>query len=160
MFDLAIDSRLRGCDLRRLKTGEAVANSAARHRASVVQMKAEQPVQFEPTEQTRESLLAWLSRFGGALDDHVFPSQTSSGKHLSTRRYARPIGEWVDAVGLGRSAYGTHGLRRIKVALIYGRTGNSGAVQILLGHTQLECAVRYLGVEAEDALTLSEATEI
>ena len=125
-----------------------------------MQKKTERSVQFELTEQTRESLLAWLIRRGGSPDDYAFPSRARTGKHLSTRQYARLVGDWVEAVGLGRSAYGTHSLRRTKVALIYKRTGNLRAVQILLGHAKLESTVRYLGVEAEDALTLSEATEI
>ncbi len=160
MFDLAIDSKLRGCDLVRLRIADLVVNATARHRATVIQKKTGQPVQFELTEQTRDSLLAWLVHRGGSLDDHVFPSRATTGEHLSTRQYARLVGDWVEAVGLGRSAYGTHSLRRTKVALIYKRTGNLRAVQILLGHTKLESTVQYLGVEAEDALTLSEATEI
>lgn len=160
MFDLAIDSKLRGCDLVRLKIGQLVVNAMVRHRATVIQQKTEQPVQFELTEQTRDSLLAWLSCLGSGLDDYVFPSRAKAGAHLTTRQYARLVGDWVEAVGLGRAAYGTHSLRRTKVALIYKRTGNLRAVQILLGHTKLESTVRYLGVDAEDALTLSEATEI
>ena len=160
MFDLAVDSKLRGCDLVRLRTGQLVVNATVRQRATTIQQKTEKPVQFELTEQTRDSLLAWLIHRGGSLDDYVFPSRTTTGKHLSTRQYARLVGEWVEAVGLGRSAYGTHSLRRTKVALIYKRTGNLRAVQILLGHTKLESTVRYLGVDAEDALSLSEATEI
>jgi integrase len=160
MFDLAIDSKLRGCDLVRLKIGQLVVNATVRLRATSIQQKTEKPVQFELTEQTRDSLLAWLIYRGGSLDDYVFPSRVRKGKHLSTRQYARLVGEWVEAVGLGRLAYGTHSLRRTKVALIYKRTGNLRAVQILLGHAKLESTVRYLGVEVEDALTLSEATEI
>ena len=160
MFDLAVDSKLRGCDLVRLRTGQLVVNATVRQRATTIQQKTEKPVQFELTEQTRDSLLAWLIHRGGSLDDYVFPSRTRTGKHLSTRQYARLVGEWVEAVGLGTSAYGTHSLRRTKVALIYKRTGNLRAVQILLGHTKLESTVRYLGVDAEDALSLSEATEI
>ena len=160
MFDVAIDSKLRGCDLVRLKIGEVVVNATARHRASIIQKKTQRPVRFELTEQTRDSLLAWLVHRGGSRDDYVFPSRARTGKHLSTRQYARLVGDWVEAVGLGRSAYGTHSLRRTKVALIYKRTGNLRAVQILLGHTKLESTVRYLGVDAEDALSLSEATEI
>jgi integrase len=160
MFDLAIDSKLRGCDLVSLKIGQLVMNATVRHRATIIQQKTEQPVQFELTEQTHDSLLAWLSRRGGALEDYVFPSRVSTGKHLSTRQYAPLVGEWVKAVGLGRLAYGTHSLRRTKVALIYKRTGNLRAVQILLGHTKPESTVRYLGVDAEDVLTLSEATEV
>ena len=160
MFDLAVDSKLHGCDPVRLKIGEVVVNATARHRASIIQKKTQQPVQFELTEQTRDSLLAWLIHRGGSPDDYVFPSRARTGKRLSTRQYARLVGEWVEAVGLGRSACGTHSLRRTKVALIYKRTGNLRAVQILLGHTKLESTVRYLGVDAEDALSLSEATEI
>ena len=160
LFDLAIDSKLRGCDLVRLTIGEVVVNATVRHRATVIQRKTEQPVQFELTEQTRDSLLAWLDRRGGALEDHLFPSRAHKDKHLSTRQYARLVGEWVEAVGLSRLVYGTQSLRRTKAALIYKRTGNLRAVQILLGHTKLESTVRYLGVDAEDALTLPEATEI
>ena len=160
MFDLAIDSKLRGCDPVRWKIGEVVVNATARHRATVIQKKTGQPVRFELTEQTRGSLLAWLDRRGGALEDYVFPSRVHEGKHLSTRQYARLVGEWAEAVGPSRSVYGTHSLRRTKVALIYKRTGNLRAVQILLGHIKLEITVRYLGVDAKDALALSEATEI
>jgi integrase len=160
MFDLAIDSKLRGCDLVGLRIGQLVVNATARHRATTIQRKTEQPVQFELTEQTRGSLIAWLDWRGGALEDHVFPSRVNEDKHLSTRQYARLVGEWVEAVGLSRLLYGTHSLRRTKVALIYKQTGNLRAVQILLGHTKLESTVRYLGVDSEDALTLSEATEI
>lgn len=159
LFDLAIDSKLRGCDLVRLKIGEVVVNASC-HRATIIQKKTEQPVQFELTEQTRDSLIAWLTLRGGALEDYIFPSRVGPGKHLSTRQYARLVGEWVVAIGLCRSTYGTHSLRRTKVSLIYKRTGNLRAVQILLGHSKLESTVRYLGVEAEDALTLSEATEV
>ncbi|MCI0755501.1 tyrosine-type recombinase/integrase [Teichococcus vastitatis] len=160
LFDLAIDSKLRGCDLVRLTIGQLVVNGTARHRATVIQRKTEQPVQFELTGQTRDSVLAWLALRGGTLDEFVFRSRSRKGQHLSTRQYARLVGEWVEVIGLGRSAYGTHSLRRTKVALIYKRTGNLRATQILLGHTKLESTVRYLGVDAEDALTLSEAIEI
>ncbi len=157
LFDIAIDSKLRGCDLVQLRIGELVINAAARHRATIVQQKTGKPVQFELTEQTRDSLIAWLTHRGGGLRDFVFPSRIDSTEHISTRQYARLVGDWVESIGLGRSAYGTHSLRRTKVALIYKRTGNLRAVQILLGHTKLESTVRYL---AEDALTLSEATEV
>jgi len=160
MFDVAIDSKLRGCDLVRLRIGQLVINAAARHRATIVQQKTGKPVQFELTEQTRESLIAWLTRRGGGVTDFVFPSRIDSVEHISTRQYARLVGDWVENIGLGRSAYGTRSLRRTKVALIYKRTGNLRAVQILLGHTKLESTVRYLGVDAEDALTLSEATDV
>ena len=160
MFDLAIDSKLRGCDLVGLKIGQLVVNATARHRATIIQRKTGQPVQFELTEQTRDSLLAWLGRRGGALEDYVFPSRAHNDMHLGTRQYARLVGDWVEAVGLGRSAYGTHSLRRTKVAMIYKRTGNLRACQLLLGHTKLESTVRYLGIEVDDALVLSEQVDL
>ena len=113
MSDLTMDSKLRGCDLVRLTIGQLVVNATIRHRATIMQQKAEKPVQFEVTEQTRDTLLAWLIHRGGALNDYVFPMRT--GKHLSTRQYARLVGDWVEATGLGRSAYGTHSLCRLKL---------------------------------------------
>lgn len=160
LFDLAIDSKLRGCDLVQLRIGQLVVNAVARHRAMIVQQKTQKPVQFELTDQTRDSLIAWLTLRGGGLQDYVFPSWVDRADHISTCQYARLVGDWVEGAELGRSAYGTHSLRRTKVALIYKRTGNLRAVQILLGHTKLESTVRYLGVDAEDALMLSEATEV
>lgn len=138
LFDRAVDSKLRGCDLVPLRIGQLVTNGAARHRATIVQQKTQMPVQFELTDQTRESLIAWLTRRGGGLQDYVFPSRTASADHISTRQYARLVGDWVEGVGQSQSAYGTHSLRRTKVALIYKRTGNLRAVQILLGRTKLE----------------------
>jgi integrase len=123
MFDLAIDSKLRGCDLVRLTIGQLVVNGIARHRATVIRRKTEQPVQFELTDQTRDSVLARLDLLGGTLGDDVFPSRSRRGQHLSTRQYARLVGERVEAIGLGRAAYGTHSLRRTKVALIYRGAG-------------------------------------
>ena len=160
MFDLAIDSKLRGCDLVKLKIGEVIIGAAARHRAMVVQQKTRKPAQFELTEQTRDSLIAWLTRRDGGLQDSVFPWRTDAQDHISTRQYARLVGDWVRGIGLSRGTYGTHSLRRTKVALIYKHTGKLRAVQILLGHTKLESTVRYLGLDAEDAPTLSEATEV
>ncbi len=151
MFDLAVDSKLRGCDLVQLRIGQLVINAAARHRATIIQQKTQKPVQFELTDQTRESLIAWLTQRGGGLQDYVFPSRTDGADHISTRQYARLVGYWIESIGLGRSAYGTHSLRRTKVALIYKRTGNLRAVQILLGHTKLESTVRYLAGNNETA---------
>ncbi len=160
LFDLAIDSKLRGCDLVKVRIGDLVSGSRIRERAIVIQQKTGRPVQFELLEPARSSLLGWLERRGGSLDDFVFPSRTDRFNHISTRQYARLVDEWVTAVGLRREDYGTHSLRRTKAALIYKQTGNLRAVQILLGHTKIETTVRYLGVEVEDALTLAEATEL
>ena len=160
LFDLAIDSKLRGCDVVKIKIGDLVTNGQIRHRAVVVQQKTGKPVQFEILEPARTSLLTWLELRGGCLDDFLFPSRVDRTGHLSTRQYARLVEEWVTEVGLPRQDYGTHSLRRTKAALVYKRTGNLRAVQTLLGHTKIETTVRYLGVDVDDALTLSEHTEI
>lgn len=160
LFDLAIDSKLRGCDLVKLKIGTLVTGHDIRTRAMVVQQKTGRPVQFEITTEVRASLLAWLQRRGGTVDDYAFPSRVDHADHLSTRQYARLVDEWVTAIGLRREDYGTHSLRRTNAAMIYKATGNLRAIQILLGHTKIENTVRYLGVDIEDALELAERTEI
>ena len=160
MFDLAIDSKLRGCDVVKIKIGELVVGSRIRDRAIVVQQKTGRPVQFELLDPARGSILAWLERRGGSLDDFAFPSRIDHARHMSTRQYARLVDEWVAGIGLRPEDYGTHSLRRTKASIIYKQTGNLRAVQILLGHTKIESTVRYLGVDVEDALTLSERTEI
>ncbi|TIM15004.1 MAG: integrase [Mesorhizobium sp.] len=131
-----------------------------RTRAMVVQQKTGRPVQFELMAGARTSLLAWLERRGGTVDDFAFPSRVDHAGHLSTRQYARLVDEWVSAIGLRREDYGTHSLRRTKASIIYKATGNLRAIQILLGHTKIENTVRYLGVDVEDALTLAEGSEI
>jgi integrase len=160
LFDLAIDSKLRGCDLVKMKIGSLVSGPAIRARSMVIQQKTGRPVQFEITADTRASLLAWLERRGGTIDDYAFPSRVDRDGHLSTRQYARLVDEWITAIGLRPEEYGTHSLRRTKAALIYKATGNLRAIQILLGHTKIENTVRYLGVDIDDALTLAETTEI
>jgi integrase len=160
LFDLAIDSKLRGCDLVKVRIGELVSGGRIRNRAIVIQQKTRKPVQFELLEPARASLLAWLDRRGGALDDYAFPSRIDHSDHLSTRQYARLVEEWVTGIGLRKEDYGTHSLRRTKASIIYKQTGNLRAVQILLGHTKIESTVRYLGVDIEDALALAEGTEI
>jgi len=160
LFDLAIDSKLRGCDLVKIRIGDLVSGGRIRHRAIITQKKTGRPVQFELLEPARSTLLSWLERRGGTLDDFAFPSRVDRTGHISTRQYARLVDEWVEAIGLNKEDYGTHSLRRTKAALIYKQTGNLRAVQILLGHTKIESTVRYLGVDIEDALMLSEKTEI
>ena len=160
LFDLAIDSKLRGCDVVRIKIGELVSGGHVRSRAIVMQQKTGRPVQFEILEPARTTILAWLERRGGAVDDFAFPSRINHAAHISTRQYARLVDEWVVGIGLHAEDYGTHSLRRTKASIIYKRTGNLRAVQILLGHTKIESTVRYLGVDVEDALTLAEGTEL
>lgn len=160
LFDLAIDSKLRGCDLVKIRIGTLVSGPEIRKRALVIQQKTGRPVQFELMADARASLLAWLERRGGTIDDYAFPSRIDHSSHMSTRQYARLVDEWVSAIGLRREEYGTHSLRRTKASIIYKATGNLRAVQILLGHTKIENTVRYLGVDIEDALALAEGTEI
>lgn len=160
LFDLAIDSKLRGCDLVELRIGDLVSGPEVRTRATITQRKTGRPVQFEIAKDARESLFVWLELREGAVEDFVFPSRVDASRHLSTRQYARLVDEWVEAIGLRPEEYGTHSLRRTKASIIYKATGNIRAIQILLGHSKIENTVRYLGVDIEDALTLAEKTEI
>jgi integrase len=160
LFDLALDSKLRGCDLVALRVSDVVSGGCVRGRALILQRKTGRPVQFEVTEQTRKSINSWIEAKGLGSDDWLFPSRSKKGAHLSTRQYARLVDKWVKLVGLDASLYGTHSLRRTKVSLLYKKTGNLRACQLLLGHTKLESTVRYLGVEVDDALELSEALEL
>jgi integrase len=160
LFDLAIDSKLRGCDLVKLKVGDVAAGPDVRRRATVIQQKTGRPVTFEITDEVRRSLLAWLDKRKGGDDQALFPSRIAGYDHITTRQYARLVDGWVEAIGLNSSDYGTHSLRRTKVSMLYKRTGNLRAVQILLGHTKIESTVRYLGVDVDDALALSETTDV
>jgi integrase len=126
----------------------------------VLQQKTGRPVQFEITEQARRSIAAWIDRRSLGASDFLFPSRMRQGCPISTRQYARLVDQWVQLVGLDPAGYGTHSLRRTKVALLYKKTGNLRACQLLLGHTKLESTVRYLGVEVDDALEMSEALEL
>lgn len=160
LFDIALDSKLRGCDVVSLRLVDVLAVGAVRSRAIVIQRKTGRPVQFEITEQTRRSLATWIRNKRMDADGWLFPSRMVQGAHLSTRQYIRLVKGWVALAGLEPAAYGTHSLRRTKVAMLYRKTGNLRACQLLLGHTKLESTVRYLGVELDDALALSEALEI
>lgn len=160
LFDLAIDSKLRGCDLVKIRIGDVTCGGTIRNRSTIIQQKTGRPVQFEIMTEIRRSLTAWLERRHGGAHDFLFPSRVDYLGHLSTRQYARLVDEWVSTVGLDRREYGTHSLRRTKVSLVYKATGNLRAGQILLGHTNIGNTVRYLGVDVDDALTLSERTEI
>jgi integrase len=160
LFDLAIDSKLRGCDVVAMRIGDVVSAGSIRRRAIVLQQKTGRPVQFEITDQARQSIARWLERRPSYGGDWLFPSRLWPGQHLSTRQYSRLVKWWVDLIGLEPSGYGTHSLRRTKVSLLYKKTGNLRACQLLLGHTKLESTVRYLGVELDDALLMSEALEL
>lgn len=159
LFNLAIDSKLRGCDLVRLRVLDVCHGSHVAHRASVIQQKTKQPVQFELTEGTRQSISTWMASADLRSTDFLFPSRISGSPHISTRQYARIVHQWFDEIGLDPTAYSTHTMRRTKPTLIYRRTKNLRAVQLLLGHTRLESTVRYLGIEVDDALEMAEQTD-
>lgn len=160
LFNLAIDSKLRGCDLVALRVCDLAREGGLGARAQIIQRKTGKTVQFELTEQTRRAVMDWINRRALTREDYLFPSRQRPETHLSTRQYARIVKRWVASAGLQPSDYGTHSLRRTKPTLIYRRTHNLRAIQLLLGHTKLESTVRYLGIEVEDALALSEETEV
>jgi len=160
LFDIALDSKLRGCDVVALRLADIMAAGSLRRRATIIQQKTGRPVQFEITQQTRRSLTDWLNRRRGDLDGWLFPSRMHPAAHLSTRQYIRLVKEWVALIGLEPAAYGSHSLRRTKVSMLYRKTGNLRACQLLLGHTKLESTVRYLGGQLDNALKLSEGLEI
>jgi integrase len=160
LFNLAVDSKLRSCDLVKLRVRDVAHGDRVASRATVMQQKTHRPVQFEITEQTREAVAAWIAHSRLRPEDFLFPSRVRGSPHLSTRQYARIVRRWVSRIGLDPAAYGTHTLRRTKASLIYRRTKNLRAVQLLLGHTKLESTVRYLGIEVDDALEMAEQTEV
>lgn len=159
LFNLAIDSKLRGCDLVSLRLRDVCQGNVVSSRAIVMQRKTRRPVQFEVTEAARESIAAWIAHSELRSTSFLFPGRTEDS-HLSVRQYSRIVKGWVACIGLDQSRYGTHSLRRTKATLIYKRTKNIRAIQLLLGHTKLESTVRYLGIEVDDALEISEQTEI
>lgn len=160
LFNLAVDSKLRGCDLVKLKVADVFASGAIKERVSVLQSKTQTPVRFEITDGTRKSLKDWIGHPLMVGHDYLWPGRFHDRLHISTRQYARLLKDWVKSIGLEPSAYGTHSMRRTKVAQIYKKTGNLRAVQLLLGHTKMDSTVRYLGVDLEDALSISESVEI
>ena len=160
LFDLGIDSKLRGCDLVTLRVRDITHGNQVLSRAMVIQRKTQRPVQFELTEPTRAAVSAWLEKSHLRGEQVLFPSRVTRSPHVSTRQYARIVHHWAESAGLDSSAYGTHSMRRTKATLIYKRTKNLRAVQLLLGHSKLESTVRYLGIEVDDALEISEQTEI
>jgi len=159
LFNLAIDSKLRACDLLGLRVADISHENRVSARAVVMQRKTRRPVQFEITELSRDAVQAWTRAAGLRNSDYVFPGRSRQPVHLSTRQYARIVHHRVQEIGLDSASYGTHTMRRTKAALIYRRTKNLRAVQLLLGHTKLESTVRYLGIEVDDALEIAEQTE-
>ena len=160
LFNLGIDSKLRGCDLVVLRVRDVCHGDQVATRAIVMQHKTQRPVQFEITQAARDALQAWIKQAGLKPEDFLSPSRLHDSPHLGTRQHARILGHWVDELGLDRAEYGTHSMRRTKATLIYRRTKNLLAVQLLLGHSKTESTVRHLGIEVDAALESSEQTEI
>ena len=160
MFNVAIDSKLRGCDLVKLKIEEIAPNGQCVDRVTIRQRKTGQPVKFELTESARQTVEKHLSTRLKIENSYLFPGRDRKSSHLTTRQYSRLVSQWISSIGLDDSIYGTHSLRRTKATIIYRRTGNLRAVQLLLGHTKIESTVRYLGVEIDDALAIAEKIEI
>jgi len=159
LFNLAIDSKLRGCDLVDLRLRDISHGNQIMSRAIVMQQKTKRPVQFEITEQTREAVTAWIAKANLNPEQYLFPSRLSKSPHITTRQYARIVHRWVESIGLDSADYGTHTMRRTKATLIYRTTKNLRAIQLLLGHSRLESTVRYLGIEVDDALEIAEQIE-
>ncbi len=160
LFNLALDSNLRACDLLNLRLSDVSSGDSISRRATVLQQKTGRPVRFEITRKTRESLAAWAERAGLSGGDYLFPSRNRASRHLSTRQYSRIVSAWVADIGLDPTSYGTHSMRRTKATLLYRRTKNLRAIQLLLGHSKLDSTVRYLGIEIDDALEMSEQMDV
>jgi integrase len=160
LFNLAIDSKLRGCDIVAVKVEDVAPNGYTTDRAAVRQKKTGRPVKFELTDQTRQAIDDYLKAAGKKPGDFLFNGRRGFGQCMTTRQYARLLSEWIARIGLDPKFYGTHSLRRTKATLIYRRTGNLRAVQLLLGHTKIESTVRYLGVEVDDALAIAEQVDV
>jgi integrase len=160
MFNLAIDSKLRGCDVVALRVEDVAAGGYTADRATVRQKKTGRPVRFELTEQTRQAVDDYLKATGKRPGEFLFTGHRGPDRSMTTRQYARLVSQWIDSVGLDPTLFGTHSLRRTKATLIYRRTGNLRAVQLLLGHTKIESTVRYLGIEVDDALAIAEQVDV
>ena len=160
LFNLAIDSKLRGCDVVSLKVEDVAPHGYTIDRATVRQRKTGRPVKFEITEQTRQAVDTHIASGGKKVGEYLFTGRGDRSSPLTTRQYARLLSEWIAGIGLDPALYGTHSIRRTKATLIYRRTGNLRAVQLLLGHTKVESTVCYLGIEVDDALAIAEKVDI
>lgn len=160
LFNLAIDSKLRGCDLVALKVSDVMRSGDILTRTSVVQQKTGTPVMFEIIAHTRQSLRTWIAHAKLNTTDYLFPSRKHTVPHLGTRAYDRLVHKWVSSIGLDSRGYGTHSMRRTKVSILYKRDKNLRAIQLLLGHKKIESTVRYLGIDVQDALEASENLDI
>ncbi len=159
LFNLAIDSKLRGCDVVAVRVDDVAPNGYTLDRATVRQKKTGRPVRFELTEQTRQAIDEYLRMTHRKSGEFLFAGRGDS-RGLTTRQYARLVGQRVASIGLDPLKFGTHSLRRTKATLIYRRAGNLRAVQLLLGHSKIESTVRYLGIEIDDAIEIAEKIDV
>lgn len=160
LFNLALDSKLRASDLVKIKVSDVTYGMNVMSRAHITQQKTNTPVQFEITDGTRKSIQQWVTKAKLKSDDFLFKSRVRKAEHISTRQYNRIFRGWIEKLGLDYSLYSTHSMRRTKAYLIYQKTKNLRVVQLLLGHKKLESTVRYLGIEVDDALEISESIEL
>jgi integrase len=160
LFNLGLDSKLRACDLLNLRVADVSNGETVNNRATVLQQKTGRPVLFEITRKSRKAATDWIEHAGLSGTDYLFPSRIHKSQHLSTRQYSRMLSSWVAAIGLDPTSYGTHSMRRTKATLLYRRTKNLRAIQLLLGHSKLDSTVRYLGIEIDDALEMSEQMDV
>ena len=160
LFNLAIDSKLRGCDVVAIRVEDVAARGYTADRATIRQRKTGRPVRFELSEQTRQAINDYLKATNKTPGEFLFTGRHGPQTNMTTRQYARLVSEWIRSIGLDPRLFGTHSLRRTKATLIYRRTGNLRAVQLLLGHTKIESTVRYLGIEVDDALAIAEQVDV
>ncbi len=160
LFNLAIDSQLRGCDVVSLTVDDVVSGGRTKDRATVLQKKTGRPVTFEITEQARHTVDEYVRLKNRNSGGFLFKGHFRNDNHLSTRQYSRLVWEWAEMIGLVPGMYGTHSIRRTNATLIYRKTGNIWAVQLLLGRSKVESTVRYLGIEMDDAIAIAKQVDI
>jgi integrase len=159
LLNLAIDSKLRASDLLPLKVCDIASQDRIFNRVKHIQQKTDIEVQFEITSRTQQSLIKWILLASLSASDFVFPSPRLKQQSISYSYYRYIVRKWASDLGLDPNLYGTHSMRRTKATLVYAKTKNIRAVQLLLGHSKVDNTIRYLGVELEDALLLSESTD-
>jgi hypothetical protein len=149
LFNLGIDSKLRGCDLVSIRVRDACHGDQVATRAVAIQDKTQRPVQFEITQATSEAVQQWIKQARLKSQDLVFPSRIHDSPHLGTRQHARILGGWVEGLRRNPADFRTHSMRRTRATLIYRRAKNLRAVQLLLGHSKLESTLRNRGIEVQ-----------
>src|SRR3984893_11197745 len=160
MFNLAIDSKLRGCDVVAIRVEDVAACGYTADRATVRQKKTGRPVRFALSEQTRQAIDDYLKAANKRPGEFLFTGRRGPNASMTTRQYARLVSEWIGSVGLDPRLFGTHSLRRTKATLIYRRTGNLRGVPPLVGHTKSESAVRYRGIKFDAPFEIGKQFDV